>query len=409
MACFIICDAVIWDLSRSYAITGLKFKRLSVRFFNLQHGNGVPWLLFHRWLNLNTWGSMFSLRTIMVNSALASQTLFVCSLLVLFQITWISANINNICDWTESGLAEIQDLQVVTQLNLRCIRGQIHWSYPTGAIRITFQYYNSGNDFRACFKPSATSSGANIYKQTQNTLTMLVSLRKHVVSLSGDSIETLKSDSSKIYCFQSFGGKATVFLEAIQSYNSVKHVTHINYALEPLASELHTSRQDVCLPCNHTEVVWDFCTGDFVIKARMRLRTLHDDTISEETYFDLSISHVFRQRDNIFTPSKHSKYAGTVVMPSRCHARKNTGHFLMTGNILLGKAHLSCATRYAYARQMAIEMTERGLNECDLSSLINWRLGWGQKLPSGTRACQEQYLSLPLLNMFKDSTYSYNQ
>ena len=110
-----------------------------------------------------------------------------------------------------------------------------------------------------------------------------------------------------------------------------------------------------------------------VIKARMR--GLQDDTISEETYFDLSISHVFRQRDNIFTPAKHSRYTGSVIMPSRCHARKANGHFLITGNIVLGKAHLSCAPRYTHARQIAKEMTERGLNECDLSSLINWRHG----------------------------------
>ena len=73
---------------------------------------------------------------------------------------------------------------------------------------------------------------------------MLVSDRKPVVSLSDDSIETKRTDSGEIHCFQSVGGKATVFLEALPSFNSVKHVTHIDYALEPLESEFHTSRQD---------------------------------------------------------------------------------------------------------------------------------------------------------------------
>ena len=74
---------------------------------------------------------------------------------------------------------------------------------------------------------------------------MLVSDTKPAVTLSDDAtIETKRTDSGEIHCFQSVGGKATVFLEAMPTFASVKHITHIDYALEPLESEFHTSRQD---------------------------------------------------------------------------------------------------------------------------------------------------------------------
>ena len=80
---------------------------------------------------------------------------------------------------------------------------------------------------------------------------MLVSDKNPVVSPLDESVETKRTDSGEIHCFQSVGGKATVFLESLPTFTSVKHVTHIDYALEPLDSEFHTSRQDgeyyVCL------------------------------------------------------------------------------------------------------------------------------------------------------------------
>ena len=108
----------------------------------------------------------------------------------------------------------------------------------------------------------------------------------------------------------------------------------------------------------------------FSTAVKATMRDIMHDSISQEAYIDLSISHVFRQQDHIFTPASHSRYSGVVVKPLRCGVQWGEGHFLMMGSLVLGQAHLGCSPRYSQARKIAKDLTEKGLNECDLDEII---------------------------------------
>ncbi|XP_033629975.1 meteorin-like protein [Asterias rubens] len=281
---------------------------------------------------------------------------------------------NGLCDWSGSGLTEDPNNRLVRQLYFQCPRGHVTWSFPTSAIRITFKKSNSDRNFLACFKTSASSSGVNIYRETQQSLKLLVvleSLEKPGMLNDGKEHRTVvNTGASEIHCISSENGKATLFLEA-SSYNLgiVKQVMDLNYILEPLPSDQPEKKWEDCKPCNDTEIMRSFCSSDFAVKSSMR-DVMHD-SISQEAYIDLSISHVFRQRDHIFTPASHSRYSGVVVKPLRCGVQWGEGHFLMMGSLVLGEAHLGCSPRYSQARRIAMDLTERGLNECDMDEIIH--------------------------------------
>ncbi|XP_022092349.1 meteorin-like protein [Acanthaster planci] len=283
---------------------------------------------------------------------------------------------SSLCDWSGSGLTEDPADRLVHQLYFQCPRGRVTWTFPTSAIRITFKSGNLDEDFLACFKTSATSSGVNIYKETQSTLKMLVVLNS--LELRRDFYEEGKahrtvspnSGASEVHCFSSENGRATLFLEAsLDNLGIVKQIVDIHYLLEPLpSSHPHQSVED-CRPCNDSEIMRSFCSSDFAVKSSMR-DVMHD-SISQTAFIDLSISHVFRQRDHIFTPASHSRYSGVVVKPLRCGVRWGEGHFLMMGSFVLGQARLGCSPRYSQARRIAKDFTARGLNECDLDDIIH--------------------------------------
>ncbi|XP_038064181.1 meteorin-like protein [Patiria miniata] len=282
---------------------------------------------------------------------------------------------NSLCDWSGSGLTEDPADRLIHQLYFQCSRGHVTWSFPTSAIRITFKKGNSDEDFLACFKTSATSSGVNIYKETHNTLKLLVVLNslesQRDFYEDGHEHRTVSSNSgaSEVHCFSSENGRATLFLEASpDNLGIVKQVVDIHYILEPLPSSQPQDNLEDCRPCNDSEIVRSFCSSDFAVKSSMR-DVMHD-SISQTAYIDLSISHVFRQRDHIFSPASHSRYSGVVVKPLRCGVRWGEGHFLMMGSLVLGQPRLGCSPRYSQARRIAKEFTAKGLNECDLGEII---------------------------------------
>ncbi|XP_033117274.1 meteorin-like protein [Anneissia japonica] len=272
------------------------------------------------------------------------------------------------CDWRGAGLTEESSLRTVKQLYLQCSRGRIEWRYPSGAIRITLQYSPKGTEFRACIKPSLRSQGANIYTDVPQQLQLLIADK----STSLDSSMTLNSNQEKnsqeTHCFHSINGKAAIFIEATPNMLASKMVTELEYSLEPIVPELEQDPLSDCRPCNDSELIRAFCSSDFVIKSQMR--EVAHDTFSKESFIDLAVSHVFRQRDEVFRPAKHSRYSGIVVTPLKCGVRQGDGHFLMTGSIVLGKARLGCAPRFPQFRRIAKAMTEKGLNDCDLSAVI---------------------------------------
>ncbi|XP_071965053.1 meteorin-like protein [Antedon mediterranea] len=266
------------------------------------------------------------------------------------------------CDWKGAGLSDESSMRSVKNLYLQCTRGRITWRYPSGAIHIALQYSPKGTEFRVCLKPSLTNRGANIYTEVAQQLQLLIADQNSATNLNQEK------NLQETHCFHSINGKAAIFIEAMPNILASKLVTEFEYSLDPLVQEVEQDPLSDCRPCNDTELIRAFCSSDFVIKSQMR--EVAHDKFSKESFIDLGVSHVFRQRDEVFRPAKHSRYSGVVVTPLKCGVRQGEGHFLMTGSIVLGRARLGCAPRFSQFRRIAKEMTERGLNDCDLSAII---------------------------------------
>ena len=110
------------------------------------------------------------------------------------------------------------------------------------------------------------------------------------------------------------------------------------------------------------------CSFSTAVKARMLALTEEEST--RETYIDLAIGRVYRQRDAIFLPGKHSRYYGLVATPTRCGVTKLEGQYLITGQIILGRAQLGCVAHMSLAKKFAREVTEANISPCDLSPLL---------------------------------------
>ncbi|XP_070581000.1 meteorin-like protein [Ptychodera flava] len=273
------------------------------------------------------------------------------------------------CDWIGSGLPHDPQVKSVKQLYLRCSRGHVDWDYAYGAIRITFQDGTSGRDFQGCIKPASHFSGASVYVQGKNKLELVVHPQQQGRDDGSTGTDSKQGQISRTYCFDSRDGKATLFVEAMPNVDGKRKTVSFDYSLE---LKNRNSKKDVfkdCRPCNETELMTAFCASDFVIKSK--IAEVSDDRENEETHIKLSIGHIYNQAENIFTEVKPGRYTGTVVMPLKCGVRHGEGHFLMTGSVRLGKYRLLCAPRFSEFRKLARAMTERGLNECDMSEVIH--------------------------------------
>ena len=123
-------------------------------------------------------------------------------------------------------------------------------------------------------------------------------------------------------------------------------------------------------------------------------------TRPHETQLFLSVSHLYRQRQPVFTPysqhthnahhngaqtvdvkshraddthlhsiSSHSgvpTHSGKVIVPSKCRTRAGDGQFLLMGRIRLKRAYLSCALRVEEFERLWVDVLRTGGNKCVL-------------------------------------------
>ncbi|XP_077979860.1 meteorin-like protein [Glandiceps talaboti] len=282
------------------------------------------------------------------------------------------------CDWIGSDLPHDPDAKSVKQIYLRCSKGHIEWDYAYGAIRITFQHGTNGHDFEGCIKPSPHFNGANVYLEGIKQLQFLIHPKQHKRKNNNhnhidatDSRDSWKEQLSRTHCFDSRNGKATLFIEAMPNLDGKRKTVSFDYdlKLQKSSEESSTDVLEDCRPCNETELMTAFCASDFVVKSK--IKELSNDQSNEETNIKISIGHIYTQVQDTFTENKQGRHSGTVVMPLRCGVKHGDGHFLMTGNKRLGKNRLKCAPRFSEFKKVAKLMTERGLNECDMSEVIN--------------------------------------
>ncbi|XP_002739010.1 meteorin-like protein isoform X2 [Saccoglossus kowalevskii] len=288
-------------------------------------------------------------------------------------VVWVHCHYtSDECDWIGSGLSEDPDNKSVQQLYLGCSKGRVDWDYAYGAIRITFQYGNSGKDFQGCIKPSSKFTGANIYVEGRTKLEYLIHPKLQDKDHNNAEDEGLwKELLSRTHCFESRDGRATLFAEAMPNMDGKRKTVSFEYDLKVNHHQQGKSRDtfEDCRPCNETELMTAFCASDFVVKSK--IKEVSDDLSEKETRIELSIGTIYSQIEGVFTNTKHGRHTGTVSMPLQCGVKHGSGHFLMTGSVRLGKNHLTCAPRFSEFRKIAKEMTEKGLNECDMSDVIN--------------------------------------
>lgn len=91
---------------------------------------------------------------------------------------------------------------------------------------------------------------------------------------------------------------------------------------------------------------------------------------TRETYINVAAGMVYRQRDPVFLPGKHSRYYGLITTPTRCGVKKLEGHYLMTGQIVLGRAQLGCMAHLSVVKKVAREVDEAGISPCDLTPIL---------------------------------------
>lgn len=289
----------------------------------------------------------------------------------------------NQCDWKASGENEDPALGMVHQVYLRCTKGQVQWRHPQSAIRITFQFLDKNVDFRLCIRPTSDSMGANIYRDIPYGDILPVVLQRrpdleYMNKVPNSELREIVTEMlqrtrpREIQCFESLEGKAVLLLEAQNNPLHLNLVTTFDYVLEPLTHnllDLYHSYND-CRKCNATELVREFCSSDFVIKAR--LMSVTPDVTTSQNYIDILASHIYRQRDSIFNPARNNHYRGSIVRPLQCFTMRDHANYLITGGIALGEAKAGCMVRFQQAKRWFVEMTLAGLNDCDLKDVLEY-------------------------------------
>ncbi|XP_071479474.1 meteorin-like protein [Diadema antillarum] len=308
------------------------------------------------------------------------QTLLILAVALLFPIVY-TLETDDQCNWNGSGLTVDANSHSVSQLHFYCVNGKVTWSFPRNGLHITFAWGHTKQDFRLCLNLKTSGNGANIYRNTPDKVVPLLlddrpeferntlGTEVHVHEIA-ERLRYERTSPKEEHCFLSHDGKATIFVEAQFNPLSLMYVTSFDYRLEPLAEHRHPFHhvKKECRKCEGGEVLAAFCSADYAVKGRMLAVT--EDERTHETYIDVAISHLYRQRDAIFFPGKHSRYYGLVTVPTRCKVQKLDGQYLMAGQINLGRAELGCMAHMAAVRRIAKEVSDAGISPCDLSSLL---------------------------------------
>ncbi|KAA8585186.1 hypothetical protein FQN60_003880 [Etheostoma spectabile] len=122
------------------------------------------------------------------------------------------------CSWKGSGLTHEGHARDVEQVYLRCSQGSLEWLYPTGAIIVNLRPNTvspAAARLSVCIKPSAHSSGTNIYLDRNGKLRLL--------------LRDQDQAQGKVQCFSIQEG--AVFIEAVPHMDISRRITAFQYEL----------------------------------------------------------------------------------------------------------------------------------------------------------------------------------
>lgn len=252
------------------------------------------------------------------------------------------------CDWFGSGLEDTSNRNIGVQpVYLRCREGVVDWQYPRKALRIILRLGQSNKDFQGCVKVTPFSSGATLYQEEPKRLKYLY----------GNDEED--EDRTKQICFKSVGGQVALYLEARGSENSLKKdAFRFVYDLEPMQKRKYSD----CRPCSDRELLYLFCTSDFV--ARGFISSLYQNEYTQQTELTIHSHDILRDSETkVFHRVAHEKtnrthHSGVLHRPLHCGTNIGRGEFLFIGRWRLGTPVLTCAPRWTEwkkIRQKAIE------------------------------------------------------
>ncbi|XP_076000383.1 meteorin-like protein [Genypterus blacodes] len=258
------------------------------------------------------------------------------------------------CSWKGSGLTHEGHSRDVEQVYLRCSQGSLQWLYPTGAIIVNLRPNTvspAAARLSVCIKPSANSSGANIYLDRSGKLRLL--LREEDQAW------------GKVHCFGIQEG--ALFIEAIQHTDISRRITAFQYELvsdRPGAAA--RSLGAPCQPCTDAEMLLAVCTSDFVARGS----TKKVEQQEEHTSVTVEISRLYRQKTQVFASGgvRARSWTGRIKMPIQCGVKSAEGDFLFTGTVRFGEAWMGCAPRYKDFLRLFREAQQQGTNPCHVDT-----------------------------------------
>ncbi|GFQ70698.1 meteorin-like protein [Trichonephila clavata] len=210
----------------------------------------------------------------------------------------------------------------------RCEMGIPKGSLKSGAAHGTFD-----KDFQGCLKVMANSSGANLYLEGLQKLHLLQRYNH------SDSVNRER-------CFRSVGGQVAFFIEARDpSEWRKKEVFEWMYDLEPLQAQFHAE----CRPCTDRELIYAFCTSDFVVRGS--ISSIYQNVPLGRTELEIRTREIVRDSEpKVFTPpasiQDENVWTGVVYRPLHCGTKAGFGEFFFFGRWRLGQPFLKCAPRW---------------------------------------------------------------
>ncbi|XP_029015675.1 meteorin-like protein [Betta splendens] len=258
------------------------------------------------------------------------------------------------CSWKGSGLTHEGHARDVEQVYLRCSQGSLEWLYPTGAIIVNLRPNTlspAAARLSVCIKPSARSSGTNVYLDRGGELRLLLREQDQA--------------RGRAQCFGIQEG--ALFVEAVPRADISRRITAFQYELvsERPGAGPHSPGAP-CKPCSDAEMLLAVCTNDFV--ARGSIKKVEQE--EEQTSVTVGISRVYRQKTQVFVPGgvRVRTWTGRIHMPPQCGVRSGEGEFLFTGTVRFGEAWMGCAPRYKDFLRLYRAAQQQGTNPCHVDT-----------------------------------------
>ncbi|XP_053299054.1 meteorin-like protein [Pleuronectes platessa] len=275
-------------------------------------------------------------------------------LLLLLCRTCLCQYSSDQCSWKGSGLTHEGHTRDVEQVYLRCSQGSLDWLYPTGAIIVNLRPNTvspAAARLSVCIKPSAESSGTNVYLDRNGKLRLLLREQDQA--------------QGKVQCFSIKEG--ALFIEAVPHTDISRRITSFQYEL--VSDRLGAGAQSLsapCQPCSDAEMLLAVCTNDFVARGNIKKVEQEEDHSS----VTVEISRLYRQKTQVFLSGgvRVRSWTGRIKMPLHCGVRSGGGDFLFTGTVRFGEAWMGCAPRYKDFLRLYHEAQQQGNNPCQLDT-----------------------------------------